>query len=179
MIGLFSAYQLLWEILRSVDLWIRKCVKSRAFLLHQDARFPSPSGATSRTSVSTNTSTLVVEYLNCTDLTFSPYAWKSWKPTPIFTLFCNMQSFGFLARDPCWPRIQISWRMMSVCIVPLLPKQMRERHLCILYLFWCRLRTFYLRQSMQVHGWHKSDFLISTVWRNWTYEFVKLIPCTN
>ena len=47
------------QIHRTVDLWIRKCVKYRAFLLRHDAYFPSPSGAASRTSLSKNTSTLV------------------------------------------------------------------------------------------------------------------------
>ena len=52
------------NLLRSVDLWIRKCVKSRNFLLRHDARFPSQSGVASRTSLSTNTSTLVLSIEN-------------------------------------------------------------------------------------------------------------------
>ena len=33
------------EVLRSADLWVRKCVKSRAFLLCRCPSFPSPSCA--------------------------------------------------------------------------------------------------------------------------------------
>ena len=48
-----------YSVLSSVDLWIRKCVKSRPLLLRHDARFPSPSGADSQTSLPRNTYTLV------------------------------------------------------------------------------------------------------------------------
>ena len=58
------------NILRSVDLWIKGCVKSRAFLLCR-ACFPSPSAqapASQRTVLSTDTSSSVdVEtWLHCT-----------------------------------------------------------------------------------------------------------------
>ena len=59
-----ASFHFLWAIhpirpvLRSIDLWIKGCVKSRAFLLRHHARFPSLSGAASQTSLSTNTSTL-------------------------------------------------------------------------------------------------------------------------
>ena len=47
------------SVLRSVDLWVTKCVKSRTFLFRHRARFPSPSGPASRTSLPTNTYTSV------------------------------------------------------------------------------------------------------------------------
>ena len=50
------------HLLRSVDLWIKGCVKSRAFLLRRCACFPSPSAcarASQRTVLSTNTSSSV------------------------------------------------------------------------------------------------------------------------
>ena len=53
-------------LLRSVDLWIKGRVKSRAFLLRRRACFPSPSArvfARRRTFLSTNTSTSVL--LSC------------------------------------------------------------------------------------------------------------------
>ena len=46
-------------LLRSVDLWIKGCVKSRAFLLRRRTCFPSPSACartSQRTVLSTNTS---------------------------------------------------------------------------------------------------------------------------
>ena len=53
---------LLDEVLRSLDLWIKGCVKSRAFLLLRRACFPSPSArapASQRTILSKNTSSSV------------------------------------------------------------------------------------------------------------------------
>ena len=53
-------------LLRSVDLWMRKCLKYCAFLLRHHARFPSLSGAASRTFLSTNTSlNLSTEWMEC------------------------------------------------------------------------------------------------------------------
>ena len=51
------------DLLRSVDLWIKGCVKSRAFLLRRRACFPSPSArilARRQTFLSTNSSTSVL-----------------------------------------------------------------------------------------------------------------------
>ena len=42
------------DILRSVDLRIKGSVKSRAFLLRRDTRFPSPSERRATTHVATN-----------------------------------------------------------------------------------------------------------------------------
>ena len=59
-VHVFFSLQL--SVLRSVYLWIKGCVKSRAFLLRRRARFPSPSERCATTHVPTNLHRSVVTY---------------------------------------------------------------------------------------------------------------------
>ena len=59
---LYVCIEVLRSVLRSLGLWIKGCVKSRAFLLRRRACFPSPSArapASQRTILSKNTSSSV------------------------------------------------------------------------------------------------------------------------